>query len=61
MNTWINQAIFYHIIPTLPPYNVGDRILQIQLRNRKNIKFIEAEELSETNRGTGGFGSTGLI
>lgn len=53
------QAIFYHIIPTLPPYNVGDRILQIQLRNRKNITFIEAEELSDTQRGSGGFGSTG--
>jgi len=52
------MAIFYHVIPTLPPYNVGDRILQIQLRNREDINFIEVQELSDTQRGTGGFGST---
>ena len=43
----------------LPPYVIGDRIAQIQLRNRENINFIEVKELSDTNRGTGGFGSTG--
>lgn len=53
------MAIFYHVIPTLPPYEVGDRILQIQLRNREDINFIEAEELSNTERGPQGFGSTG--
>ena len=52
------MAIFYHVIPSLPPYNVGDRILQIQLRNREDIDFIQVQELSDTDRGTGGFGST---
>ena len=34
------MCIFYHVIPTLPPYVIGDRIAQIQLRNRENINFI---------------------
>lgn len=52
-------AVFYHIIPTLPMYEVGDRILQMQIRTREDVKFIEVTELSETDRGDGGFGSTG--
>jgi dUTP pyrophosphatase len=51
--------IFYHIIKTLLPYEIGDRIGQIQLRNRENINFIETQELSDTKRGSDGFGSTG--
>ena len=54
------MAYFYHIIPTLSPYKIGDRILQIQLRNREDINFIESEELSETERSCGGFGHTGF-
>jgi len=53
------MMIFYHIIKTLPSYNVGDRIGQIQLRNRENINFIESDKLSDTQRGSGGFGHTG--
>jgi dUTP pyrophosphatase len=52
------MAYFYHIIPTLPPYEIGDRILQVQLRDREDINFIETQELSDTERGTNGFGST---
>lgn len=53
------QAYFYHVIPTLPPYEVGDRILQIQLRTREDVDFEVVEELSNSQRGIGGFGSTG--
>jgi dUTP pyrophosphatase len=53
------QAFFYHVIPTLPPYNVGDRILQIQLKTREDVVFEITDELSDTQRGTKGFGSTG--
>ena len=42
---------------TLFPYKVGDRIGQIYLEEVIPIEFEEAEELSETVRGTGGFGS----
>ena len=40
-------------------YEVGDRIGQIIIMPYPHIEFKEVEELSETNRGDGGFGSTG--
>lgn len=51
-------VIFYHIIPELPPYEVGDRIAQIQMKSREDVKFIIVDEINETDRGVGGFGST---
>ncbi len=41
---------------TLEP---GERIAQMILTPYLTAKFIEAEELSDTRRGEGGFGSTG--
>lgn len=52
-------AVFYHINTTLPRYKVGDRIIQIKLGVAETLKFEETDTLSETERGTGGFGSTG--
>lgn len=52
------KAVFYHVIKTLPIYNVDDRILQIQVRSREDVEFVLADELSESERGDGGFGST---
>lgn len=40
-------------------YKVGDRICQLIIMPYPNITPIEAEELSETERGEGGHGSTG--
>lgn len=40
-------------------YNVGDRIMQLVIMPYPAVKFVEAEELTETERGTGGYGSTG--
>jgi dUTP pyrophosphatase len=37
----------------------GDRIAQIILEQIKLPSFLEVDSLSDTNRGTGGFGSTG--
>ena len=53
------KAVFYHVINTLPIYKVGDRILQIQMRSREDVEFIRTDELSETERADGGFGSSG--
>jgi dUTP pyrophosphatase len=53
------RAIFYHVITSLPPYEIGDRILQIQLRSREDVQFILSDELNDTVRGAGGFGHTG--
>lgn len=40
-------------------YEVGDRIGQIIILPYPSIEFEEVEEFSESERGTGGFGSTG--
>ena len=40
-------------------YTVGDKIGQIMILPYPEINFNEVEELSETDRGAGGFGSTG--
>jgi dUTP pyrophosphatase len=40
-------------------YKVGDRIAQIMIIPHPEIEFDEADELSDTERGEGGFGSTG--
>ena len=47
--------------PRLAPYhiNVGDRIAQALLVPAIQTQFKIVEELSETKRGSGGFGSTG--
>ena len=40
-------------------YDVGDRIGQIIIMPYPLVEFIEVEELSISDRGVGGFGSTG--
>jgi len=41
------------------PYAVGERIGQFVIVKVPEVEIIETNELSETSRGTGGFGSTG--
>ena len=41
-------------------YKIGDRIGQLMIIPYPQIEFEEVEELSETERGIGGFGSTNL-
>lgn len=50
------QAVF---AGTKPTYKVGDRICQLVVVPIPDVEYIEVEELSETERGTGGYGSTG--
>jgi dUTP pyrophosphatase len=40
-------------------YNVGDKVGQMIIIPYPKIEFEEADELTETQRGDGGFGSTG--
>jgi dUTP pyrophosphatase len=42
------------------PYKVGDRIGQILLIPKLYTTFKQVNELEETDRGDGGFGSTGI-
>ena len=41
------------------PYKVGDRVAQMVVLPYPNVKLREVNNLSETDRGSGGFGSTG--
>lgn len=54
------SIIFYHVVPELPPYEVGDRVAQIQVVNRADINFNLVEELPNKDRGVLGWGSSGL-
>ena len=46
-------------VPYKEEYSVGERIGQIIILPYPQIEFEEVEELSETERGTGGYGSSG--
>ena len=50
---------FTNFADTCSTYNTADRIGQIIILSYPQIAFEEVEELSETDRGTGGLGSTG--
>lgn len=52
-------AVFYHVMPNMPRYKVGDRVCQIKLGSTEALDFIEVDELVDTDRGDGGYGSTG--
>ena len=41
-------------------YEVGDRIGQLVIMPYPKVEFEEVDELSETSRGSGGYGSTGV-
>lgn len=43
----------------LPKYGAGERFAQLIIMPYPEIEFVDADELSETDRGTGGYGSTG--
>ena len=43
----------------LPEYEIGDRIGQLIIMPYPKVAFEEAEELSSSERGEGGYGSTG--
>ena len=57
------QATFNKITTTIEnqknDYKVGDRICQIMIIPHPTIEFEEVNELNNTERGAGGFGSTG--
>ena len=40
-------------------YKLGDRMCQIVIKETPEIEFEWSEELNQTERGAGGYGSTG--
>lgn len=53
------SAVFYHVMPDMPRYKVGDRVAQMKVGVTFPIEFEVVEELSKTERGNSGYGSTG--
>lgn len=49
------NELFYHVLKK------GTRIAQMQIVEVPKVELIEADSLSDTDRGDGGFGSTGGI
>lgn len=41
------------------PYSTGERVAQLVIIPYPTVELVEVDELSETERGTGGYGSTG--
>ena len=52
------SAVFY-LRSGCKVYNVGDRIGQLVIVPIPEVEYVEVDELSETERGAGGYGSTG--
>lgn len=40
-------------------YEIGDRIGQLIIMPYPSVEFVESDDLSDTDRGSGGYGSTG--
>ena len=53
-------AVFYHVFPNMERYKVGQRIGQIKIGTTMPIEFAIVDELDETERNDGGYGSTGV-
>ena len=54
------SAVFYHVMPNLPRYKVGDKVCQIAVEGRPDFQYyIEVDELDNGERGSNGYGSTG--
>jgi dUTP pyrophosphatase len=48
------------VINPIFPYTIGDRVCQIFFDIVLDVEIEETDELSDTDRGEGGFGSTGI-
>lgn len=53
------QVVFYRFDKSLQEYEIGDRVCQLKVGITPKIRFTKTFNLKETDRGTGGFGSTG--
>ena len=55
------KVLLVNTDPTIPfEVNRGERIAQLVIQKVEQAEFIDVSDLSETERGDGGFGSTGV-
>lgn len=57
---WTRALNKYFLEHDIFPYKAGDRVAQTWLEKVLDFEFEEVEELDATDRGTGGFGSSGI-
>ena len=53
-------VVLFNFGPTDFEVSIGDRIAQLILEQISMVPAVQVEELTETERGVGGFGSTGV-
>ena len=53
------SAIFYHVLPHMQRYTVGQKIAQMKIGATFPCDFIVVDELSTTVRNSNGYGSSG--
>lgn len=53
------NSIGYYVEPSWVHIEAGTRIAQMILERNEDFELVEVDKLSDTERGTGGFGSTG--
>lgn len=53
------SAVFYHVLPNMPRYKVGDRVCQMKIGFTLPMEFEYVDELQKTERSDGSYGSTG--
>lgn len=53
------SAVFYHVLPHMPRYRVGDRVCQLCVEKTDPLDFVVTPQLRKTSRGDAGYGSTG--
>lgn len=53
------KAVFYHVLPDMPKYEIGDRVVQMKIGLTPRFIMKKSDRLSDTKRGYKGFGSTG--
>lgn len=53
------SAVFYHVNKDLPRYRVGDRVAQLKIGISLPVAWELVDSLEDTDRGEGGYGSTG--
>jgi dUTP pyrophosphatase len=55
------KIIAINLDPSTPiQIHKGDRIAQLVIQSVPNVRLVEVEELDATDRGSGGFGSSGV-
>lgn len=54
------ECRFKHISKTID-YNINDKVAQLIIIPIPKVSFVEVDDLSETDRGVNGFGSTDVV